>query len=90
MMIKELTKLKGVLDSVDVDLLPQPKKVAAGPHTSLSFHRTMSSDAIMLPRDKHLLEKDSIGNHSSILRTPDSSLLIGAPSTIVTDYDEVR
>lgn len=37
---------------------------------------TLSSDAIVLPKDKHMLERDSDGEGSSILRTPDSTELI--------------
>ena len=32
-----------------------------------------------------MLEKDSVGNRSSIMRTPESTEMIGAPSTIETN-----
>ena len=37
---------------------------------------SLSSDAILLPEEKHLLERGIDGEGSSILRTPDSTELI--------------
>ena len=42
----------------------------------VSKRRSLSSDAILLPEEKHLLERGIDGEGSSILRTPDSTELI--------------
>ena len=59
-------------------------------HKSLS-PTTISSDAILLPGDRYLHERNSNGNKGSIMATPDTSEVIGGGSTLGTaDIDEAQ
>ena len=49
-----------------------------------------SSELIVLPGEENLITQDSLGNRSSILRTPESSEVIGQSSTIATDGIEIN
>ena len=61
---------------------PKPAKGGDPKHTSM--------DTILLPQDKIRMERDSVGNRSSIMRTPDSSEIVGQSSTVVPDVEEIR
>ena len=48
-----------------------------------------STDSIIMPSEKNR-DKDSMGNRSSIMRTPDSPELIGCSNDYQPDLEEIR